>query len=155
MTTQFSPKGKFKTVNSSVLTPENAGLRFIINLCGMEGKYDSPLEVQIGKRWTNAREDYKYWHANRQNFKLGSVNTTAVGSDTWVVNLLCKEAGKGIDLKNLELAAKNLGKLAKYEHASVHCSSLLLEEAPPLKDLLVKYLVDDGTNLYIYEPTVK
>ena len=153
-TNKFSPKGKVKQVTASILNPENAGLRFIVNVVGQNGKFESKLGLMLAKRWLTVREGYKSWFAGQQNFKLGSINSTPVASDTWAVNLLCEDkTGKATD-DTLMLAAKNLGALAKYEHATVHVSNMLTEAHPGLVAALDKHLVEQGVSVYYYnEPT--
>jgi hypothetical protein len=147
---KFSPKGKVKQLTASILSPENAGLRFILNLVGQSGKFESKLGLVLAKRWGKVREDYKSWYAGQQNFKLGCVNTTPVASDTWVVHLLCEDKeGKASDA-SLDASMKKLGALAKYEHASVHISSVLTGEHPSIVGLATKYLTNDGINVYYY-----
>jgi hypothetical protein len=151
---KFTQPGKMKQVNATILAPELAGLRLILNVCGQNGKFDSKLDNLLAKRWTKTRESYKEWYATQHNFKLGMLNTTAVGSDTWVVNMLVKDKDDKIDPTALKTAVKKLGELCKYEKASAHISSLVIEEVPELKELLVKGLVEEGINVFTYmEPT--
>lgn len=150
----FMPQGKLKQVNATVLTPENAGLRLVINACGQNGKFESKLDLMLTKRWSRVRTDFKEWYATQLNFKMGSLNTTAVASDTWVVNMLVEGKDGKIDDKGLQLAAKELGRLAKAEQASVHVSSILINEAPALQQLLVSNLIEQGINVYIYTEPV-
>lgn len=152
---KFNVQGKAKQVSASVLNPLNAGLRFIINVCAQSGKYDSPLDTLLSKRWVKVREDYKGWYATQHNFKPGLLNTTAVSSDTWVVNMLVKDKDNNVSDVALKTAAKKLSDLSKYEHASVHVSNLLVKEMPELMDLLKTHLLDEGVNVYFYEEPVK
>lgn len=144
-----------KQVNATILAPELAGLRLIVNVCGQNGKFDSKLDTLLTKRWAKTREDYKEWYATQHNFKLGMLNTTAVASDTWVASLLVKNKEDVVDPVALKTAVKKLGELCKYEKASAHISTLVLDEVPELKELLVKGLVEEGINVFTYVEPVK
>lgn len=154
MENKFLKLGRVKEVNATVLAPENAGLRMIVNVCAQDGKFDGKLDNLLTKRWAKVREDYKGWYAGQQNFKLGATNSTATASDIWVMSLLAKDKDGKLNETALATAVKKLGEVAKYENASAHISNLLVEEMPTLKPLLTKYLVENGVNVYFYnEPT--
>lgn len=153
---RFLPKGRVKVINGTILTPENAGLRFVLSVNNLEGKADSnPLLPIFDRKWRQVRVDSRGWYATRTGaYKLGAINTTAVQSDTWVIHMLCQKTAADkfeVDLEGLELCVKNTANLAKYEKASVHVSSIMLNEIPELKGLLIKYMTDQGINLYFYE----
>ena len=153
---KFLPKGRVKVINSTILTPENAGLRFVLSMNNLEGKEKSnPLLPIFDRKWRQVRVDSKGWYATRTGaYKLGAIKTTAVQSDTWVIHMLCQKAESDkfeVDPAGLELCVKNTSDLAKYEKASVHVSSIMLNEIPELKGLLIKYMADQGVNLYFYE----
>lgn len=153
---KFSTPGKVRQVNASILAPENAGLRLVLNACGVNGKFESKLDAILTKRWSKVREDYKGWYATQHNFKLGLLNQTAVSSDTWVVSMLVQDKDGKLDPKALQVAVKKLADLAKYEHASVHVSTLTTSDLPELQPLLVTHLVEEGVNVYFYnEPEAK
>lgn len=147
---KFTTPGKVKQVNSTILAPENAGLRFILNVCSQNGTFNSKLENLLTKRWVKVREDYKGWYATQHNFKLGSTNNTAVSSDTWVVNLLVQDKNGELNGDALAAAVKKLAEQAKYERASVHVSNMLVESIATLNGLLMTYLVSEGVNVYYY-----
>lgn len=151
---KFTIPGKVKQINATILAPENAGLRLVLNTCAQNGKFDSQLDSILSKKWTKVREDYKGWYATQHNFKMGWLNNTAVASDTWVVNMLVEDKEGKLDDKALQLAVKKVAELAKYERASVHVSNLLTSNMPNLQQLLVTHLVEEGINVYFYtEPT--
>jgi len=147
---KFVTAGKVKQVKATILAPELAGLRLIINACAQNGKFDAPLEALLTKRWANVRQSYKEWYATQHNFKLGLLNTTPVTSDTWVVNLLVKDKEGKFDSNAVKVAIKKLLDLCKYEKASVHVSDLLVSEIPELSNILIENLVDDGVNVFFY-----
>jgi len=153
---RFFPKGKVKVINGSVLTPENAGLRFVLSMNNLEGKSESnPLLSIFDRKWKQVRVDSRGWYATKTGaYKLGAINTTAVQSDTWVIHMLCQKTAANnfeVDFDGLELCVKNTADLAKYEKASVHVSSVMLNEIPQLRGLLIKYMTEQGVNLYLYE----
>jgi hypothetical protein len=154
MDKRFIAQGKTKVVNASILSPENAGLRFIINVVGQDGKFTSPLSLILAKRWSKVKEDNSYWFATQMNFKLGALNETATASDTWVISMLVQDKNGKVDSKALQTAVKKLGEKARYEKASVHVSTLLTSTIPELEGLLVTNLIEQGTSVYFYnEPT--
>jgi hypothetical protein len=147
---KFTPPGILKKVNATILAPVNAGLRIILNVCGQNGKFENDLDKLLTKRWSKVRSDFKEWYATQNNFKLGSFNNTAAASDTWICNLLVKNKEEKIDEKLLATAFSKFATMVKYEKASVHISDILLTDTPQLQDLIVKYLLNEGVNVYIY-----
>lgn len=144
-----------KQVNATILAPENAGLRIILDLVGQDGKFDAPLDKLLAVRWPASKSTFKEWYATQHNFKLGLLNTsTAVASDTWICFALVKDKEGKVDQKALETAVKKTGDFCRSEKASLHVSTLLVSDVPELKQLLVSHLVEQGTNVYFYnEPT--
>jgi hypothetical protein len=150
---KFTIPGKVRQLNATIIAPENAGLRIVLNSCAQSGKFDSPLEALLTKRWAKVREDY---NATQFNFKPGFLNNTAVASDTWVVNMLVKDKDGNLNADALKLAVKKLAEQVKSERgSSVHVSMMLLEEAPQLQDLLMTSLVEEGVNVYYYKEPEK
>jgi hypothetical protein len=148
---KFQSPGKVKTINASVLNPELAGLRIIVNVVGQDGKFESELDKLLAKKWANTRTRYKAWYAEQQNFKLGCIDNVAVASDIWIVNLLAFDKDNRFSADGLNTAVKKLAALAKYENASVHCSSLVTHDAPGLQEALLKDLVENGIHCFFYQ----
>jgi hypothetical protein len=150
---KFQPQGKVKLVKGSILAPENAGLRFVLSLNNLAGKSESnPLYPIFEKKWKKVKEEAKGWYATKTGaYKLGAINVTAVQSDTWVIHMLCQDENLKLNASALEDCLKQISAKAKYEQASVHVSSILLETIPEIKDMLTKHIVANGTNVSIYE----
>lgn len=147
----FAPKGKTKVVKGSILAPENAGLRFVLNSFGMSGKPEGDLFALFDKKWSRVRSESRGWYATRQNFKLGAINNTAVQSDTWVLTMLVKDEDGVLNETALDACLKKICDMAKYERATIHVSSLLTEEMPVLVDKLNTAMVDNGVSVVFYE----
>lgn len=149
---RFQLQGKTKVVKGSILTPENAGLRFILSINNMAGKPDNPLLPIFDKKWKKVKEESRGWYANKTGaYKLGAVNTTAVQSDTWVIHMLCQDVDSKTDVKSLETCLTQVCKMAKYEHATVHVSTVLTQAIPEMLDLLTDKLVKQGVSVSYYE----
>lgn len=148
---KFSPKGKVKVVKGSILTPEYAGLRLILNFVNKNGKPEGPLYDIFDKKWKKIKEETKGWYASRINFKLGEVSTIAVQSDTWVMNCLCQNEENAVQETALDDCIKKISSIAKNEKASVHVPNVLLQSFPKLMEKLNNQLVDSGVNVSIYE----
>lgn len=149
---QFQQAGRVKVVQGSILSPHNAGLRFILNIANMAGKPESPLYPLFDKKWTKVKQEVKGWFNTRTGaYKLGAINTVSVQSDTWVLNLLCQDADLKTDEKGLVACLKEVVKMAKYEVATVHVSTLLTQAVPELTDLLNTELVENGVSVSFYE----
>jgi len=148
----FQPKGKVKTIKGSILAPENAGLRFVLSVNNLVGKADGTWYKVFDKKWPKVREQTKGWYNTRTGaYKLGAVNTTAVQSDTWVIHMLCQDDKLSTSTKGLEDCLKKVCEMAKYERATVHVSSLVVDAVPELPDLLTTQLVDKGVSVYFYD----
>lgn len=151
---KFQQPGRVKVVKGSILSPENAGLRFVLNVTNMLGKTESPLYPLFEKKWPKVKQEAKGWFNTRTGtYKLGAVNTTAVQSDTWAIHMLCQDEDLKTDRDGLEKCLKEVCKMAKYERATVHVSTLLTDAMPELSELLNKELVDNGVSVCFYEET--
>lgn len=153
---KFQQPGKVKVIQGSILAPENAGLRFVLNINNMKGSPESPLYALFEKKWKQVKAEAKGWYNTRTGlgprpYKLGSVNVTAVQSDTWVLHMLCQDEELSTDEKALTTCLKEVCKMAKYERATVHVSTLLTSVVPELTDLLNTELVEQGVSVYFYE----
>lgn len=154
---RFQPQGKTKVIQGSILAPENAGLRFVLSINNLAGKPDNhPLYPVFEKKWKKVREEARGWYATKTGaYKLGAVQTTAVQSDTWVIHMLAQDENQVTDAVGLEKCLKEVCKMAKYERATVHVSSLLTDAIPELTSLLKTQLVERGVSVYFYnEPSV-
>lgn len=149
---KFQPAGTLKTINGSILSPHNAGLRFVLNTINLSGKPEgSPLMTTFDKKWRKVREEVKGYYATRTGaYKLGAVLSTAVQSDTWVVHMLCQNENLELDSSSLETCLKKVAENAKYEKASVHISENLLKEFPELRGLISSHLLEAGVPVYLY-----
>lgn len=148
---KFQTPGRVKVINGSILAPENAGLRFVLNVNNMGGKAESPLYPLFEKKWKKVKEEAKGWFNTRTGaYKLGATNVTAVQSDTWVIHMLCQDDKLQTDAAALEVCLKTVCAQAKYEKATVHVSNLLVNAVPELQDLLNKCLVGEGVSVYYY-----
>lgn len=148
----FQTQGRVKVINGSIIAPENAGLRFVLNVANMVGKVESPLYPVFEKKWPTVKREVKGWfNARDGKYKPGALLTNAVQSDTWVINMLCQDADLQTDTAGLTTCLKEVCKMAKYERASVHVSTLLTTAIPELQELLTKELVQNGISVYFYE----
>lgn len=152
---KFAPKGKDKVINRTILTPEYAGLRLVLNLINESAALNEELGSIFDRKWKKIKEEVKGWYASRNNFKLGQTNTIAVQSDTWVVNCLCKTKENVLDRKALESCIQKVLSVAKMEKASVHVSALSVLECPELKEELNNQLLNNGINVCYYEEPKK
>ena len=147
----FLPKGKVKLVKGSIINPEYAGLRLVLNFVSESGKPEGKLSETLDKKWKKIVEETKGWYASRVNFKQGETYTIAVQSDTWVINCLCKDKDNQLQDKSLTSCLKKIAQLAKAEKASVHVSDYLVEECPSLSSMLETEMVNQGINVSYYQ----
>lgn len=147
---KFTPKGKLRTSQHSILTPEAADLRAILLPVSTSGKEDSKLYTKVHSKWSRVKEDYKTWFALRTYFKLGQSQTTAVQSDVWVIHCLVKNDANVVEEKALQECLKKLADLLKRDKGSLHVSSLTLDEVPSLKEHIQTYFLDEGINVWSY-----
>lgn len=153
---KFQQPGKVKVIEGSILTPQNAGLRFVLNVNNMKGQAESPLYPLFDKKWKQVKAEAKGWFNTRTGlgpnpYKLGSVNVTAVQSDVWVMHMLCQDEELSTDSTALTTCLKEICKMAKYERATIHVSTLLTAVLPELTDALNTELVEQGVSVSFYE----
>jgi len=149
---KFQNVGRTKVVNGSILMPENSGLSFVLNIANMLGKTDNPLYPIFNKKWKKVKEEVRGWYVTKTGaYKLGAINNIAVQSDVWIINMLCQNEKLETDVKALEECLKKTAASAKYEKASIHVSTLLVDMIPQLPELLQKHIVDQGISLYFYQ----
>jgi hypothetical protein len=149
---KFQQPGRVKLVKGSITAPENAGLRFVLNVANMSGKAESPMYPLFEKKWPKAKQEAKGWFNTRDGkYKLGAVNSTAVQSDTWIIHMLCQNEELATQADALKTCLKEVCKMAKYERATVHVSSALIESVPEISDLLTSELIEQGVSVSFYE----
>jgi hypothetical protein len=154
VTNKFQPKGTVKVIKGTIIMPEAGGLKFILSLANLAGKPEgNPLLPLFDKKWSKVRAEARGFFANKTGaYKLGALaGTTATQSDVWVQHMICQDKDLKIDLKALEECLKKVTASALFEKASLHVSALLVAAIPELPDMLVKYCVDRGVSVYIYE----
>ena len=152
---KFAVQGKTKLVKGTVTMPEGSGLRLIMVFASESGKPDSDLYKILDHKW-RASAELKGWYQVHTTFKMGAVKETSVQSDVWLMNMLVLDKDNKLNEKALATAIKELTKVARYERASVHCSTLLTTAYPELQDLLNTALVEQGVSVsYYVEPTTK
>lgn len=148
----FQPQGRVKVVQGSIITPQNAGLRFVLNVANMVGKAEGPMYPLFEKKWPVVKREVRGWFTTRDGkYKLGAIHSLAVQSDTWVVSLLCQDESLATNDDALRTCIKEVAKLAKYEKASVHVSNKLVETVPGLQELLTEEVVSQGVSVNFYE----
>lgn len=151
MINKFTKAGMIKECAGSVLTPQNAGLKMILSVCSQSGLYESPFYNMITKRFAKVKSDYREAYVTQQGLKLGNVNTTAISSESWIMQSVCFDAKNKLDKKALEVCVDKLVAMAVYEKASLHISDMLLKEVPALKKLLPSVALQNGVNVYLYD----
>lgn len=162
---KFTTKGKFRKTSSTILTPENAGLRFVINPVDLKARYENPINKFLNTKWSKPRTEFRSWFANRTGFKLGEIQQVAVQSDVWIINTLLfdepnrvpKEAyadgGKGKE-PPIEKAFKKIADMAKYERATIHVTVDAFD-IPEFEKLATRFFLDQGLSVYVYPSTVQ
>lgn len=149
---KFQQPGRVKVVQGSIVAPQNAGLRFVLNVANTVGKADSPMYPLFEKKWPTVKQQVRGWFTTRDGkYKLGAVHSMAVQSDTWVVSLLCQDDDLQTQDDALRACLKEVCKSAKYERATVHVSTKLTDALPSLQELLNKELVEEGISVNYYE----
>lgn len=148
---RFKTKGSLKVIQGSILSPHNAGMRFVLSVANTAGKTENPLLPLFDKKWRRVREEMKGWYTTRTGeYKVGALHTTAVQSDTWVIHMLCQDDEIKTDVIGLRQCLKKVCSQAKYEKASVHVSKILLDAMPELEGLLKEEVVDQGVSVCVY-----
>jgi len=147
---RFSQKGKKKEINGTILLPQVAGLRFILNYLSMSGKPSGDLMKVLDRKWPKIKAESKGWFASRENFKLGSISITAVQSDTWVITMLCQDESGTLNSDALDSCLKRVHQLAKQEKASIHVSQFLVDQMPEINAKLDDVMINDGVSVSIY-----
>jgi hypothetical protein len=150
---KFQVPGNIKLIKGSILAPHNAGLRLVLSVNNLAGKPDNhPLYPLFEKKWKKIREEARGWYATKTGaYKLGAINTTATQSDTWAIHMLCQDENLQTNSAALETCLKEVCKMAKYERATVHVSTLLTDYLPELMEFVDKHLVRNGVSVCYYE----
>lgn len=152
---KFMPVGKSKLITGTITSPELSNLCLIMVPCSESGKAESEVYDLLDKKWKNVKADFRGWFANHLDFKIGSIHSLPVQSDTWCVSVLCYDKEGNLNEKGLVDCMKKLGKLAKSEKASVHISTMTLAALPQLEELVPMYLLDNGIHTFFYEEAEK
>lgn len=152
-TNKFAAQGRTKLITGTILMPELAGLRLIMVPCSEAGKPDTDLHKLLDRKWQTISKDLKGWYSHHMDFKLGSISTSAVQSDTWAVHCLCFDKSGTLNEAALVSCMKKISALALSEKASVHIAATLLDVMPSLQDLVAPWLLEKGVHAYFYEET--
>lgn len=152
---RFQQPGRVKVVQGSIVSPHNAGLRFVLNLANTLGKAEGPMYPLFEKKWPTVKREVRGWFTTRDGkYKLGAVHNLTVQSDTWVVSLLCQDDDQVTNDDSLRTCLKEVCRSAKYERATVHVSTKLTDAVSSLQGLLDEELVKQGVSVSYYdEPT--
>lgn len=145
---RFQAQGKFRKAASELTAPENSGLRLILNPIDIAAELKGDINLLLAKKWKKSRDEAKGWYASRNNFKLGEIQTVAVQSDVWVINVLVTD-DKAVPLTSFDKAMKKTADLAKSERATVHISDLMYS-MENFEALAQKHFIDNGINVYVY-----
>jgi hypothetical protein len=149
---KFQQPGRVKVVQGSIVAPQNAGLRFVLNVANMAGKAEGPMYTLFEKKWPTVKREVRGWFTTRDGkYKLGTTHTLAVQSDTWVISLLCQDDKLETNDDALRTCLKEVCKSAKYERATVQVSTKLTDALPSLQELLNKELVEEGVSVNYYD----
>jgi len=148
---KFIQKGKFREAKSALVAPENSGLRFVLNPMDVKATFQNSINVTVATKWKKVREEGKAWHANQSGFKLGEMQSVAVQSDVWVLNLVLLSESGNTTKVSLDAAFKKAAAMAKYEKASIHMSQDMLNY-DDCKEMATKHFIDEGINVYVYKP---
>ena len=152
---KFAVQGKTKLFNASITMPQGSGLRLVLVAASESGKPDSDLYGVLDRKWKQAKVELKGWYQSRTNFKLGAVKDVATQSDVWLLNMLCLDKDNQVNEKALISCVKEVAKVAAYERASIHCSTLLTDVFPQLQELLMTNLVEKGISVFFYKEPQK
>jgi hypothetical protein len=148
---KFAVQGKTKLISGTITMPQGSGLRLVLVAASESGKPDSELYTVLDKKWRAAKVEAKGWYQSRANYKLGAVKDVATQSDVWLMNMLVLDKDNVLNDAALLTALKEVAKVALYERASVHCSTLLTTDFPQLQELLMTNLVAKGVSVFFYE----
>jgi hypothetical protein len=150
---QFQQPGRVKVVKGSILTPEMAGLRFILSVNNLLGKPEgNPLLPIFEKKWPKVKQESRGWYATKTgSYRLGALNETALQSDIWLIHMLCQKEDLTVDAAALKTCLKEVCKKAKYERASIAVSTILTDLIPEMTNLLQSELVEQGVSVLFYE----
>jgi len=145
----FMPKGRVRIGEGSVDNPESSSLRLIVVPCSESGSFDGELQKLLTKKWAKAREEFRTWFANRQNFKLGEINNTAVASDIWIMYALVEDKDGNVNTDAMKKCMKKIGDLAKYEKASIHLHQSVVDMSD-MESFINDNFVNNGVNVFKY-----
>ncbi len=151
---RFQQPGRVKVIKGTIINPEYAGLRLILSVNNLKGDpAGNPLLPVFDKKWPKVRAESRGLYATKTgSYKLGNVvGSTPVQSDIWVMHMLVQDEDLNVDVAALEKCLKDVCKTAKYERATVACSSLLVDAIPELTELVNKCLVEEGVSVNYYE----
>lgn len=151
----FGKKGSVKTIDATILSPQQGGLKLILSVARLDGALDNPMMELFSKRWANFRKELASLYATRTGaYKLGFVGEPyCVQSDVWVMHCVCLNAKGKFDLDGFRECLKALCKKAEVERAGVHISNILVNKFPKMTKLVEEELTNNGVNvLYYNEP---
>ena len=152
---KFAPQGKEKVITgSSIVNPYSGSLGLVLLASSIDGKPESKVYNLLSKKWPKVTAELKGWHQSQINWKLGAIQSTACQSDVWCMHMLCLDKDRNLDENALENCLLKVKTEAISNKASIHVSSLLVEDIPILPKMLQPFL-ERGINLFLYEEHIK
>ncbi|XKK39348.1 macro domain-containing protein [Nocardiopsis sp. ARC36] len=97
MPTETLPPG-LRIIRGDATSPRAAGPKIIAHVCNDRGGWGKGFVLALSRRWPGPERDYRAWHRERarNDFALGAVRLTSVGSETWVANMVAQHGmGRG------------------------------------------------------------
>ena len=106
--------------------PKGSGNKIIAHVCNDIGGWGRGFVLAVSRRWKKPEEEYRRWHAQRNDFALGEVQLVEVESGLWVANMVgqhdihTRGGVPPVRYEALEQCLTKLALLAREHHASVH-----------------------------------
>jgi hypothetical protein len=150
----FIPQGRLKITEGDASIPESGGMRYIIQICGDNGKGE---QNRLSARWPAVDSSYRIWYRssfNKMSDWIGQIKTAQVQSDTVIVHMLARTGDKQkLDEEGLRKALDATGKEVTYNSGSVHMNKAgTAREWKTVEKLIKEQLLRRGINVTIYQP---
>ena len=137
------------------------GIKIIPHLCNDSGGWSRGFALAISKRWKEPERQYRKWHKERNNFRLGEIRLVRVEPYAYVANMIAlkgvKPGSKDVPI-SYEAVEKCLNKLSQEAiklSASVHMPRIGCGGAggkwEKIEPLISDALVKNGTDVFVYD----
>jgi O-acetyl-ADP-ribose deacetylase (regulator of RNase III) len=150
-------------IKGDAICPQAKGVKLICHICNDLGGWGKGFVLAISRRWDAPEEQYRAWHAkrNENDFGLGAVQFVQVEPYIWVANMVAQRgmkpgsSGPPIRYEALAECLKKVATRSLELGASLHMPrigcGLAGGQWSRVEPLILEHLCRQGLSVTVYD----